>query len=99
MDVLVDFVSYDNKFLAFHTLLYVFSLCFGGLLIDKPKHYLRFLHLLVCSLNADILNDVVGIANSGCIDKAELYAIDDCGVFDEVACGAMYIANDGFLLM
>lgn len=95
----INLVSHNYEFLVCHTLLDVLYLGFGGLLVDKPKHNLRLLQLLVGALDADVLDNVIGCADAGCVDKAELDAIDDGGVLDEVTGGAMHIAHDGFLFV
>ena len=49
--------------------------------------------------NIPVLDNVIGCADASCVDKAELDAIDDGGVLDEVTGGAMHIAHDGFLFV
>ena len=67
--------------------------------VDKPEYNLGFLHLLVGALYAYILNNIICIADASCIDEAELYAIDDSGILDEISCRTMYVAHNSLLLM
>ena len=86
-------------FLTNHALLYVFYLSFGGLLVDKPKHNLGLLYLLISTLYTYIFNNIVSIADSSSIDKAELYAVNNGGVLDKISCCSVYIAHNSLILM
>ena len=50
------------------------------------------------ALNTDLLDDVVGGAQSRGVDKTEGDAVDVDGVLDDVARGAVDVADDGFVL-
>lgn len=65
----INLVSHNYEFLVCHTLLDVLYLGFGGLLVDKPKHNLRLLQLLVGALDADVLDNVIGWADAAVSTK------------------------------
>lgn len=66
--------------------------------IDHPEHEQGFVQLLPRALDAHLLHDVVGVAQSGRIDEAEGEAPDEGGLLDAVACGAVDVAHEGAVL-
>ena len=50
------------------------------------------------TLDTYLLDDVVGGAQSRCVDETEGDTVDVDAVLDDVACGAVDVADDGFVL-
>lgn len=66
--------------------------------VDDPQNDSRLGKGGIGTLNADLLNDIVGGAQTGCIDKTEGDAVDVDGVLNDVTGSAMDIAHNGFFL-
>ena len=47
------------------------------------------------ALNTEVFNRVVAVAQTCCVDDAEGCALNDKSLFDSVARGARYVADDG----
>ena len=56
-------------------------------------------HGLQTALYAETLDGVVGVADAGGIDEAEGVAAEHDGVFDDVARGALDVADDGAVFL
>ncbi len=63
--------------------------------IDEPKHNLSTLETLIGSLDAHGLDLVAGVANACGVDEANELPVEEDGVLDDVARGAVNIAHDG----
>ena len=63
--------------------------------IDEPKHNLSTLEALIGALDTHGLDLVAGVANACGVDEANELPIEEDGVLDDVARGAVHIAHDG----
>ena len=71
---------------------------FGWGSVDDPQDDSRLGKGGIGTLNANLLDDIVGGAQTGCIYKTEGDAVDVDGVLNNVTGSAMDIAHNGFFL-
>ena len=71
-----------------------FCKAIGG--VDDPENDLGFVYGAVAAGNAEAFDGVGGFAQAGRIEETEQNAVDADAVFDDVARGAVNVADDGF---
>ena len=74
------------------------ELRFGLRGIDHPDHHFRFVHLAERATDAHLLDHVGGVAYAGSVNEADERAVHVDAFFHSVACGAVYVADQGTLL-
>ena len=94
----VRLIADHDELLALGFLLHLFGFLLGGLLVDDPEHDGCLVELLVGALDAYGFHDVVGVAQAGGVDEAEDDALNLYAVLDDVAGGAVDVADDGALV-
>ena len=95
----VGLVPHDHELASFAAPLHVGHLVGRGEGVDDPQYDGSLRDLLIGPFDAEALHGVVSLAYSGRIDEPECDAVDFCGVLDDIACGAVDVADDGTVLM
>lgn len=92
----VDFIQNDNELFVVGNGNFVKRniVKFGG--VDDPENDLGFVYGAVAAGNAEAFDGVGGFAQAGRIEETEQNAVDADAVFDDVARGAVNVADDGF---
>ena len=96
----VGFVDDQNELLRLGHVVFYRSDCIVNFLIvvagiDEEENNCGKVYFGKGALNANGFDFVGGFANAGGVDKAESDAFDVKGVFDDIAGGAMDVADDG----
>lgn len=70
-----------------------------GLMVDEPHDDRGLVHLLIGTLNAELLDTVVGVSDAGRVDEAEGDAMDEHRVLHRITRGAVDVADDSFVFV